>query len=90
MAVVVSSCACCGKPKFIENQDAAEARVETGEAIFCDACMALPEDLAEQMIRAEAETRRMALFNVVQTAEHHELVMMNGRPVILLGGLDEG
>lgn len=48
--VVASRCGCCGQLKFVENRDAYERRQETGEAIFCEACMALPENEAEAMI----------------------------------------
>jgi hypothetical protein len=82
MAVVVATCGCCGEPKFIENVDAAQARVRTGEVIFCEACMGLPDEEAERRIRVREVLERSRV-----DAPVHEMVMMNGQPVVLLGGL---
>jgi hypothetical protein len=91
MAVVVATCGCCGEPKFIENVDAAQARVRTGEVIFCEACMGLPDEEAERRIRVRDMLRDIELREVLERsrvdAPVHEMVMMNGQPVVLLGGL---
>mgnify|MGYP000863003391 CR=1 FL=1 len=50
MAVVGSRCACCGEICFVENVEAAAERERTGEAVFCQSCMELPEKLAAFLI----------------------------------------
>lgn len=50
MTVVNSRCGCCGEKTFIENRDAYEARMVSGEAIFCQDCLDLPEEEAEEKI----------------------------------------
>ncbi len=50
MAVVGSRCACCGKVCFVENVEAAAERERTGEAVFCQSCMELPEGIAAFLI----------------------------------------
>jgi hypothetical protein len=57
MTVKGSACGCCGEVKFVENVAAYEARQASGEAIFCDACMELPEDDAVRMILARDAAR---------------------------------
>lgn len=55
--VVLSRCGCCGRAVFVENRDAYERRQATGEAVFCDACMRLPEAEAERLILARDRER---------------------------------
>ena len=48
--VVLSRCGCCGEDLFVENAAAAAERERTGEAIFCQSCMELPEGVAVFLI----------------------------------------
>jgi hypothetical protein len=50
--VMLVTCGCCGEPKIVENVESVAARRTTGEEVFCEECLALPEPVAVLQIAA--------------------------------------
>jgi len=59
--VVGMRCGCCGETVISINRSA-----WGGEPLFCEACMALPEDEAEAMILAREQGRLEAGLPIVE------------------------
>ena len=71
--VIRTSCDCCGRPVFIENEDAHLERVASGEFAFCSECDYLPDNVCEAMIEArEAALERGARHPVAYRIWKHE------------------